>query len=63
MKYSLPPMRTLLCSSLSMPPTVIVGSLPAFLRMSDTMDVVVVLPWVPETAMEFGYSASSIPSA
>ena len=34
-----------------MPPTLMVGSQSPFRRMWDSMEVVVVLPWVPATAM------------
>ena len=46
-----------------MPPTVMVGSVPAASRISETMDVVVVLPCVPATAMESSYSAMISPSS
>ena len=62
-KYFLPPIITLLCSSLSMPPTSMVGSRPALCIIRETMDVVVVFPWVPETAMDTGYSFISTPRA
>ena len=35
------------------PPTEMVGSVSASIRMYDSMDVVVVFPWVPLTAMEY----------
>ena len=43
----LPPMLS------RIPPTEMVGSVSASIRMYDSMDVVVVFPWVPLTAMEY----------
>ncbi len=47
-----PPTRMLPPMSFKMPPTEIVGSVSAARRMSVIMDVVVVFPWVPETATD-----------
>ena len=47
-----PPTRMLPPMSFKMPPTEIVGSVSAANRMSVIMDVVVVFPWVPETATD-----------
>ena len=47
-----PPTRMLPPMSFKMPPTEIVGSVSAAKRMSVIMDVVVVFPWVPETATD-----------
>ena len=50
-KYSRPPIRIFPPISFSIPPTARVGSVSAASRISLTMEVVVVLPWVPLTAM------------
>ena len=46
------PTRRLPSSAFKIPPTVMVGSHLAARRIWLIMDVVVVLPWVPATAME-----------
>ncbi len=46
------PSRALLPMLASLPPITIVGSSPPWARSVATIDVVVVLPWLPETAME-----------
>ncbi len=50
-KYSEWPMRRLPWMSFSTPPMVSVGSKSAASRISLTMEVAVVLPWVPLIAM------------
>ena len=62
MMVSLPPTRQLLLMSGSLPPIMALGSAPASIKIWVSMDVVVVLPWVPETATSRGYLAVSIPS-
>ena len=47
-----PPTRMLPPMSFKMPPTEMVGSVSAARRMSVIMEVVVVFPWVPETATD-----------
>ena len=47
-----PPTRMLPPMSFKIPPTEMVGSVSAANRMSVIMDVVVVFPWVPETATD-----------
>ena len=51
-KKSGPPILMFPPISLSMPPTEIVGSAPALSRIELSIEVVVVLPWVPAMAAE-----------
>ena len=50
-KYGELPTRILPPMVSKMPPTEMVGSAFAAIKMSETMEVVVVLPWVPLTAI------------
>ena len=52
-KYSDLPTRMLPPMLSRIPPTDMVGSVSASIRMYDSMEVVVVLPWVPLTAIEY----------
>ena len=56
MKFSELPIFTLPPIDLRLPPTNIVGSKLVWSNIVDNIDVVVVFPWVPETAIEFLYS-------
>jgi hypothetical protein len=55
------PRRALVPQALMMPPLMTVGSSPAPSSMAAISDVVVVLPWVPPTAMDH-FSRISSPS-
>ena len=48
-----PPTRILPPMASSIPPTEMVGSFRASIRISVSMDVVVVFPWVPATATDW----------
>ncbi len=52
-RYQLLPRRAPVPETRRRPPTITVGSSPASVRMVPTSDVVVVLPWVPATAMPY----------
>ena len=52
-KISGPPTRMLPPMESSIPPTEIVGFFFSSMRISVSMEVVVVFPWVPDTAMDF----------
>ena len=55
-KWSELPILTLPPITLKLPPTNIVGSKSAYSNIVDSIEVVEVLPWVPDTAIEFLYS-------
>ena len=61
-KYLLCPTFTLPPISARLPPTRMVGSSFALSKIKETIEVVVVLPWVPDMAILFSYSSIRTPS-
>ena len=57
--YSLRPRRAVVPTELTRPPTTKVGSRPAEAKMAAIIEVVVVLPWAPATAMPYFRRISS----